>query len=91
MISKILFYLKDKRSAPEKSVIMNNLQNKHIFLCIFRWDLNLPVVLDFEIWKASNMLFQHIPNNGDVESDTKESSANNWDDSWYEYCHEEKK
>ena len=53
----------------------------------FRWDLNLPVILDFEIWKASNMLFQNIPN-GFIECYerclSKEGNENMWDDSWYE-------
>ena len=56
-------------------------------IAFFRWDLNLPVILDFEIWKASNMLFQNIPN-GFIECYerclSKEGHENKWDDSWYE-------
>ena len=45
------------------------------------------MILDFEIWKASNMLFQNIPN-GFIECFerclSKEGHENKWDDSWYE-------
>ena len=44
----------------------------------FSWDINLPVYLDFEIWKTSNMLFQPIPNT------RKTNTGNNeWDDTWH--------
>ena len=37
------------------------------FFFVFRDDVDLPMVLDYEIWKASQMLFQKIPY--DVETD----------------------
>ena len=45
--------------------------------------MNLPVILDFEIWKASNMLFQPIPYGG-VGTVNKEIRNRNWDDNWHE-------
>ena len=46
-----------------------------------RYDLDLPVILDYEIWKASHMLFQGIP----YEDDSSEENDDNnydWDDEW---------
>ena len=47
-----------------------------------RWDVKLPVVLDFEIWKASNMLFQSIPRGTD-EGKWRYSPTTNWNDFWH--------
>ena len=49
---------------------------------IYRWDVKLPVVLDFEIWKASNMLFQSIPRETD-EGKWRYSQTSNWNDFWH--------
>ena len=49
------------------------------YIC-FRYDLDLPVILDYEIWKASHMLFQNIPYDVDTDADTENDE--NWDDSW---------
>lgn len=51
------------------------------FEFIFRCNVYLPVVLDFEIWKASNMLFQNIPYEGDKEE--RDNLDTLWDDSWH--------
>ena len=57
---------------------------QEIYLLIFfSWDLKTPVLLDFEIWKASNMLFQHIPY-GDKDTDIESDNETLWDDSWHE-------
>ena len=48
----------------------------------FSWDVKLPVVLDFEIWKASNMLFQNIPR-GTYVSKGGNDYTSNWNDFWY--------
>ena len=38
----------------------------------FRYDLDLPVMLDYEIWKASHMLAQTTPyDDEDAEDDTE--------------------
>ena len=47
----------------------------------FSCDVNLPVLLDFEIWKASNMLFQIIPIAKKVDHNTAFDST--WDDNWH--------
>ena len=44
----------------------------------FRWDINLPALLDYEIWKSSNMIFQPIPNTKQEERIEK-----GWDDAWH--------
>ena len=41
----------------------------------------LPVVLDFEIWKASNMLFQKVPYEN--EEDKNGENGDFWDDAWH--------
>lgn len=54
-----------------------------LYICdlfIFRYDLDLPVILDYEIWKASNMLFQNIPY--DEDSDIESEDEDSWDDHW---------
>ena len=52
-----------------------------MYFFVFRWDLDLRVILDYEIWKASHMLFQHIPyvNDGSVN----QHHDGVWDDSWH--------
>ena len=53
-----------------------------IILC-FRYDLDLPVILDFEIWKASHMLFQNIPyDDDDTDNANTEMEDEIWDDLW---------
>ena len=42
----------------------------------------MPVVLDFEIWKASNMLFQKVPYVND-EEDKNGENDDLWDDTWH--------
>lgn len=42
----------------------------------------MPVVLDFEIWKASNMLFQKVPYVKD-EEDKNGENDDFWDDTWH--------
>ena len=51
---------------------------RDIIFC--RYDLDLPVILDYEIWKASHMLFQNIPYDEDTDADN--DSNDGWDDSW---------
>ena len=41
----------------------------------------MPVILDYEIWKASHMLFQGIPYEDD-SSDENDDSNYDWDDEW---------
>ena len=53
-----------------------------IHLLIFRYDLDLPVILDYEIWKASHMLFQNIPYDDDTDDDNIEIEDGVWDDLW---------
>ena len=61
------------------NVIFTKIQcQKFKSINVFRWDVNLPVLLDYEIWKASNMVFQSIPNTKEVKA-----SKNQWDDSWH--------
>ena len=55
------------------------MKNTHlpIINCIqfyFRYDLDLPVMLDYEIWKASHMLSQTTPY--DDDEDEKDESNN---------------
>ena len=38
----------------------------------FRYDIDLPMLLDYEIWKASHMLFQKFPYNEDDSLDHEE-------------------
>ena len=52
-----------------------------IILC-FRYDLDLPIILDFEIWKASHMLFQNIPYDDDTDDANNEIEDEIWDDLW---------
>ena len=54
----------------------------HIFIQLywFRYDLDLPVILDYEIWKASHMLFQNIPYDEDTDVDIEDEDS--WDDHW---------
>ena len=42
----------------------------------------MPVVLDFEIWKASNMLFQELPYEKEEEYNNGEND-DLWDDTWH--------
>ena len=42
----------------------------------------MPVILDFEIWKASNMLFQKIPYEKE-EEDANSEHDESWDDTWH--------
>ena len=42
----------------------------------------MPVVLDFEIWKASNMLFQKVPYEKEEEDNNGENDGF-WDDTWH--------
>ena len=42
----------------------------------------MPVVLDFEIWKASNMLFQKMPYEKE-EEDKNDENGDFWDDAWH--------
>ena len=35
----------------------------------FRYDIDIPMLLDYEIWKASHMLFQKFPYNEDDSLD----------------------
>ena len=42
----------------------------------------MPVILDFEIWKASNMLFQKIPYDKE-EEDANGENDESWDDTWH--------
>ena len=44
--------------------------------------MKLPVVLDFEIWKASNMLFQSIPRGSENNKRTCDPTRN-WNDFWH--------
>lgn len=37
-------------------------------------------MLDYEIWKASHMLFQNIPYDEDTDVDTEGDDS--WDDHW---------
>lgn len=59
----------------------------------FRCNINLLKYLDFEIWKASNMIFQHCPYD---ECDEKyepfvfEPSNESWDDEWHEVIDHQK-
>ena len=53
-----------------------------IHLLIFRYDLDLPVILDYEIWKASHMLSQKIPYDDDTDDDNTEIEDEVWDDLW---------
>ena len=48
----------------------------------YSWDLPLPVILDFEIWKASNMLFQKVPYYKE-EEDANGENDESWDDTWH--------
>ena len=48
----------------------------------YSWDLPLPVILDFEIWKASNMLFQKVPYDKE-EEDANSEKDESWDDTWH--------
>ena len=50
--------------------------------------MKLPVVLDFEIWKASNMLFQNIPRGSENKKRTCDQT-NNWNDFWHKSFPEE--
>ena len=50
--------------------------------------MKLPVVLDFEIWKASNMLFQNIPR-GSENSRKPCDPTSNWNDFWHKSFPEE--
>ena len=54
----------------------------------FSWDVKLPVVLDFEIWKASNMLFQNIPRGADNNKRIYDQTSN-WNDFWHKSFPEE--
>ena len=54
----------------------------------FSWDVKLPVVLDFEIWKASNMLFQNIPRGPENNKRTCDQTSN-WNDLWHKSFPEE--
>ena len=47
----------------------------------YRYDLDLPVILDYEIWKASHMLFQRIPYENDSDNEDDEC-CDDWDDDW---------
>ena len=53
---------------------------------IFRYDLNLPVILDYEIWKASFMLTQSTTPYDDEEenndSDGSKAKEGDWDDAF---------
>ena len=42
----------------------------------------MPVILDFEIWKASNMLFQELPYEKEEEYNNGEND-DLWDDTWH--------
>ena len=42
----------------------------------------MPVILDFEIWKASNMLFQKVPFDKE-EEDANSENDDPWDDTWH--------
>ena len=42
----------------------------------------MPVILDFEIWKASNMLFQELPYEKE-EDDNNGENDDLWDDTWH--------
>ena len=42
----------------------------------------MPVILDFEIWKASNMLFQKVPYEKEKE-DKNGENGEFWDDAWH--------
>ena len=42
----------------------------------------MPVILDFEIWKASNMLFQKVPYDKE-EEDANSEKDESWDDTWH--------
>ena len=61
---------------------------KQLFVCSYtknwilnlRYDLDLPVILDYEIWKASHMLFQGLPYEDDTEEE--EDNSDTWDDDW---------
>ena len=48
----------------------------------------MPVVLDFEIWKASNMLFQNIPRGSENNKRTVDQTSN-WNDFWHKSFPEE--
>ena len=52
-----------------------------MYFFVFRWDLDLRVILDYEIWKASHMLFQHIPYVN--EGSGNEYHDDVWDDNWH--------
>ena len=51
----------------------------HEYICVSSWDVNLPVLLDYEIWKSSNMIFQPIPN-----TEQAANNDNTWNDGWHE-------
>ena len=50
--------------------------------------MKLPVVLDFEIWKASNMLFQNIPR-GSENNKRAVDQTSYWNDFWHKSFPEE--
>ena len=53
-------------------------------------DIKLSNVLDFEIWRASDMLFQKFPYENRDENHEKyknflfRTNETNWDDTWHE-------
>ena len=50
------------------------------FSC-FRYDLDLPVMLDYEIWKASHMLAQTTPFDEEEEEEEKiRKSTEGWNE-----------
>ena len=41
-------------------------------LYTFRYDIDIPMLLDYEIWKSSHMLFQKFPYNEDENLENEE-------------------
>ena len=63
------------------------------WILTFRCNINLLKYLDFEIWKASNMIFQHCPYDEcdeKYESFVFEPSNESWDDAWHEVIDHQK-
>ena len=57
------------------------------FMYFFRCNINLLKYMDFQIWRASNMIFTHCPYDEcdeKYESFMFENTNESWNDDWHE-------